>query len=41
MTALSVPLSLRQEDFILVRGAATLLSGVSERWTKDLDFAAG
>lgn len=40
MAALSIPLRLRQ-DFILVGGAATLVSGVSERWTKDLDFAAG
>lgn len=40
MAALSIPLRLRQ-DFILVGGAATFLSGASERRTKDLDFAAG
>lgn len=40
MAALSIPLRLRQ-DIILVGGAATLLSGASGRWTKDLDFAAG
>lgn len=38
--AFSVPLRLRQE-FILVGDAATLLSGVPERYTNDLDFAAG
>lgn len=38
--ALSIPLRLSQE-FILIGGVATLISGVSERWTTDLDFAAG